>query len=199
MLSKYVFCICLAFCLYSINLAQDDSANSNLVVEVTSTLIPSSKIEQQKTDPAVIDSNIGLATASLTNDNKNAAQQDSDGEPATTPIVFSTTAPPNSDPITTTKVIKDDEIKGTEEVVEKTSTAMASTPKRKKKTKSTTTTATITKKRRPKKKTTVKPELMNEFKAKLNEFLELPCGYESDQYDDQIKWEKVGGVSSSYY
>ena len=37
---------------------------------------------------------------------------------------------------------------------------------------------------------------MNEFTAKLNGFLELPCGYYYDDYDeDGFKWEKINGVS----
>jgi hypothetical protein len=209
MSSKYLFWICVTFCLYSINLAQGDLANSNLVeVEtVTMPIVPTTtKLDEKNLDMNVLDTNIGLVTGAINKDNKKAAQSDPDDSASTTaivnektaPIVVSTTVSSDDTLAKTTGVVKENEIKTTQVASIETTTIEATTNKltRKRKTKTTMApTTTSNRRRRTKTTTTLKPELMNEFKAKPNEFLELPCGYESDENDDQIKWAKVGGVS----
>lgn len=195
--------------MYSINFAQDDLANSNLVAveTVTIPIVSTKKLDEKNLDMNVLDSNIGLATGAINKENKKAAQSDPDDSAPTTAIVNEKTAPiaasttvPSDDAIAkTTGVVKENEINPTQVASIETTTIEATTTKstRRKRTKTTMAPTTMSNKRkRTKTTTTLKPELMNEFKAKPNEFLELPCGYESDENDDQIKWERVGGVSS---
>jgi hypothetical protein len=195
MSSKYLFCLCIAaFCLYSMHLAQ---VTTDIVDQTVS-------IEQlELTSSTEITSTLGtdpLVTADTPSTNNETNNDDNSGKikplAATAKVASdeSTTIPVTSLPDNTTAI---------------TTTAISTTPveitdtttrrkSRKPKTTTVTTTTSSSRRRRTKTTTTLKPELVNEFSAKLNEFLELPCGYESDENDYRIKWEKVGGGVRSF-
>ena len=178
MSSKYLFCLCIAaFCLYSMHLAQvtTDIVESTVSIEQLDLSSSTDTPSTSGADPLVTDT-----PSTNNNDTNNVDTGKIKPLAATSKIVSDeSTAIPES---TTAEI---------------TTVQIADTTTRRRSKKPKTTVATTTsssRRRRTKTTTTMKPELMNEFSAKPNEFLELPCGYESDENDNQIKWEKVGGV-----
>ena len=178
MFNKNVFVILLAFCLSTGCQAQNDSP-ANLETA-------NNEINLVKSDQPKIDSIESPTNSEASPSNHNEPESVAENSANSKDSIAADTALVDE---------KTNNLPTTGVTPETTTIFITAKSKKSRKTKTTTTVTTTRRRRRTKTTTTTKPEIMNEFQAKENGFLELSCGYESDDNDENIKWEKIGSVS----